>query len=66
MSAKSKKIVEATKCKIVLSSTWRYFTNSIKSVNNELKALGLEEIIDRTPSQVGFTRSVEILMWLKK
>lgn len=56
-----KKIIEATGCHVVLSSTWRLDTNSRVQVANEVCAF-----IDVTPYMPRGIRGAEINAWLDK
>lgn len=46
-----KEIVSATGCKLVLSSSWRLFPESIRSMFRQLKPFGItrENFLGRTP-----------------
>ena len=53
------RIIEATGCKVVLSSTWRMWEDSIKEVKEQVC-----DIMDTTPQISGATRGEEIREWL--
>lgn len=62
-------IINATKAKIVLSSTWRLYPNLIEILNSKFSERGFE-IFDKTVeirSHSGFvTRRLEIQEWLSR
>lgn len=59
-----KKIVEKTKCKIVLSSFWRTKEKKFKEITKKLSKYDLK-IMDKTPIYKNGKRSDEINDWLK-
>ena len=64
-----KRIVDATGCKIVLSSTWRLYKDAREVVDQKLATRGLEvidETIEITPPKLSMfvPRSDEIEEWL--
>lgn len=63
---KLQEIVSATGCKLVLSSSWRLFPESIRSMFRQLKPFGLtrENFLGRTPLRG--ERGDEIMAYLKK
>jgi len=65
MLVRLKRIIEATKAEIVLSSTWRVLPNSLKIVKNKLADHGLK-LNSCTVEIIGGERSTEIQVWLMK
>lgn len=63
---KLQEIVSATGCKLVLSSSWRLFPESIRSMFRQLKPFGItrENFLGRTPLRG--ERGDEIMAYLKK
>ena len=63
---KLQEIVSATGCKLVLSSSWRLFPESIRSMFRQLKPFGItrENFRGRTPLRG--ERGDEIMAYLKK
>ena len=63
---KPQEIVSATGCKLVLSSSWRLFPESIRSMFRQFKAFGItrENFLGRTPLRG--ERGDEIMAYLKK
>ena len=63
---KLQEIVSATGCKLVLSSSWRLFPESIRSMFRQLKPFGVtrENFLGRTPLRG--ERGDEIMAYLKK
>lgn len=63
---KLQEIVSATGCKLVLSSSWRLFPESIRSMFRQLKPFGItrENFLGRTPLRG--ERGDEIVAYLKK
>ena len=63
---KLQEIVSATGCKLVLSSSWRLFPESIRSMFRQLKPYGItrENFLGRTPLRG--ERGDEIMAYLKK
>ena len=63
---KLQEIVSATGCKLVLSSPWRLFPESIRSMFRQLKPFGItrENFLGRTPLRG--ERGDEIMAYLKK
>ena len=63
---KLQEIVSATGCKLVLSSSWRLFPESIRSMFRQLKPSGItrENFLGRTPLRG--ERGDEIMAYLKK
>ena len=63
---KLQEIVSATGCKLVLSSSWRLFSESIRSMFRQLKPFGItrENFLGRTPLRG--ERGNEIMAYLKK
>ena len=63
---KLQEIVSATGCKLVLSSSWRLFPESIRSMFRQLKPFGItrENFLGRTPLRG--ERGNEIMAYLKK
>ena len=61
-----KEIIEATGCKLVLSSSWRLFPESIRSMFRQFKPFGItkECFLGRTP--LYGERGDEIMAYLKK
>lgn len=65
------RIIDATQCKVVLSSTWRKFDRTLAKVDRMLDSIGYE-LLDATPILdrkegllwVGQTRGCEIKAWL--
>jgi len=62
-----KKIVDATKAQIVLSSHWRKSQHMLDLASDAFQRKGIGPLIDRTPSLCFGTecRSLEIERWLK-
>lgn len=63
---KLQEIVSATGCKLVLSSSWRLFPESIRSMFRQFKLFGItkENFLGRTPLRD--ERGDEIMAYLKK
>ena len=63
---KLQEIVSATGCKLVLSSSWRLFPESIRSMFRQFKPFGItrENFLGRTPLRG--ERGDEIMAYLKK
>ena len=61
-----REIVDATGCKLVLSSSWRLFPESIRSMFRQLKPFGItkEDFLGRTPLRG--ERGDEIMAYVKK
>lgn len=53
------RIIQATGCKVVLSSSWRHFTGGTDEVRNKVC-----ELYDVTPTFAGDLRGTEIEKWL--
>lgn len=60
-----KTLVAATDCKIVISSTWRMFPESLESLKFAFEEHEIPLWIDCTPCLQSGPRSQEILSWLK-
>lgn len=60
-----KTLVAATDCKIVISSTWRMFPESLGSLKVAFEEHDIPLWIDCTPVIQNVPRSQEILSWLK-
>ena len=63
---KLQEIVSATGCKLVLSSSWRLFPESIRSMFRQFKPFGItrENFLGRTPLRG--ERGDEVMAYLKK
>lgn len=63
---KLQEIVSATGCKLVLSSSWRLFSESIRSMFRQFKPFGItrENFLGRTPLRG--ERGDEVMAYLKK
>ena len=61
-----KEIIDATDCKLVLSSSWRLFPESIRSMFRQFRPFGItkEDFLGRTPLRN--ERGDEIAAYLKK
>ncbi|KAH8073629.1 hypothetical protein JL721_2933 [Aureococcus anophagefferens] len=59
-------IVEATGCRLVLSSAWRQWPAMVLRVEALLASRGLEPLLGQTPSLVAGTREHEIRAWLDR
>lgn len=61
-----KSICEETKCKIVLSTTWRLHEEARTHLAMKLAEHGIPNFVSRTPSIAQFQRPKEILAWVNK
>jgi len=62
-----KKIVEATGCKIVLSSSWRATPERKATVNRHLQSYGIAAVMDSTRLRGNeYLRHEDILHWVKQ
>jgi hypothetical protein len=61
-----KRIIDETGARIVVSSTWRYFRNSLDRLKLTLQNAGIPEILSTTPSLRDKTRADEIIMWIQE
>eukprot|EP00029_Vermamoeba_vermiformis_P013100 TRINITY_DN8022_c0_g1_i1.p1 TRINITY_DN8022_c0_g1~~TRINITY_DN8022_c0_g1_i1.p1 ORF type:complete len:145 (+),score=6.68 TRINITY_DN8022_c0_g1_i1:79-513(+) len=61
-----KRIIDETDARIVVSSTWRYFRNSLDRLKLMLQNAGIPEILSTTPSLRHKTRQDEILTWIQE
>lgn len=65
--ANLKEIVDATGCKVVLSSTWRTTTKSTARVNKELRSAGIPACVCATAQKFPEEqRDLEIKAWLQE
>lgn len=64
--AQLKRVVDASGCDIVVSSTWRETAGGMKEVCARLTEVGLPPPIDKTPVLRGRSRADEIVKWLSR